>query len=67
MKTGLSDDISLTSLPVFYARCGRLEILIQLFRQIHYKSDITWAAMMSNFVQNGYFMEAMHLFPTNAS
>ncbi|KAK7345101.1 hypothetical protein VNO77_15536 [Canavalia gladiata] len=62
MKTGFSDDILLTSLLDFYAKCGKLEISIQLFREIHFKSNITWSAMMSGFIQNGSFMEAIVLF-----
>lgn len=62
IKTGLSDDIFLTSLLDFYAKCGKLEISVELFREIHHKSNITWSAMMSGFIQNGYFMETITLF-----
>ncbi|KAK7278859.1 hypothetical protein RJT34_23898 [Clitoria ternatea] len=62
IKTGFSDDILLTSLVDFYAKCGKLEISVQLFREIHFKSNITWCAMMSGFIQNGSFMEAISLF-----
>ncbi|XP_027364305.1 pentatricopeptide repeat-containing protein At5g16860-like [Abrus precatorius] len=62
IKTGFSDDVLLTSLLDFYAKCGKLEISVQLFSEIHFKSNITWSAMMSGFIQNGSFMEAIVLF-----
>lgn len=62
MKTGLSDDILLTSLLDFYAKCGELETSFELFRVVQYKSNITWGAMMSGLVQNGYFLETIALF-----
>ncbi|XP_028808711.1 pentatricopeptide repeat-containing protein At4g19191, mitochondrial-like [Neltuma alba] len=62
IKTGLSDDILLTSLLDFYAKCGKLERSVELFREIQYKSNIAWSAMMSGFIQNGHFMETITLF-----
>ncbi|TKY53292.1 Pentatricopeptide repeat-containing protein [Spatholobus suberectus] len=62
IKTGFSDDVLLTSLLDFYAKCGKLEISVQLFNEIHSKSNITWGAMMSGFIQNGSFMESIVLF-----
>ncbi|RDX63922.1 Pentatricopeptide repeat-containing protein, partial [Mucuna pruriens] len=62
VKTGFSDDVLLTSLLDFYAKCGKLEISVQLFSEIHSKNNITWGAMMSGFIQNGSFMEAVVLF-----
>ncbi|KAK7355142.1 hypothetical protein VNO80_14388 [Phaseolus coccineus] len=62
IKTGFSDDVLLTSLLDFYAKCGRLETSVQLFSEIHSKSKITWCAMMSGFIQNGSFMGAIVLF-----
>ena len=61
-KTGFSDDVLLTSLLDFYAKWGKLETSVQVFREIHCKSNITWGAMMSGFIQNGSFMEAIFLF-----
>lgn len=62
IKTGFCDDVLLTSLLDFYAKCGKLEISVQLFSEIHLKSNITWGAMMSGFIQNGSFIEAVALF-----
>lgn len=62
IKTGFSDDVLLTSLLDFYAKCGKLEISVQLFKEICFKSNITWGAMMSGFIQNGSFVDAIVLF-----
>ncbi|XP_054801558.1 pentatricopeptide repeat-containing protein At4g19191, mitochondrial-like [Prosopis cineraria] len=62
IKTGLSDDILLTSLLDFYAKCGKLKRSVELFRAIQYKSNVAWSAMMSGFIQNGHFMETITLF-----
>ncbi|KAL1368197.1 pentatricopeptide repeat-containing protein At1g11290, chloroplastic-like [Arachis duranensis] len=62
IKTGVYDDILLTSLLDFYAKCGRLETSVQLFREIRCKSNITWGAMMLAFIQNGSFVDAISLF-----
>lgn len=62
IKTGFSDDVLLTSLLDFYSKCGKLEISVQLFNEIHFKSNITLCAMMSGFIQNGYFIDAIVLF-----
>ncbi|KAJ7976688.1 Pentatricopeptide repeat-containing protein [Quillaja saponaria] len=62
IKTGLCDHVLLTSLLDFYAKCGKLEVSIQLFKEIHYRSSVTWGAVMSGLVQNGYFVDAINLF-----
>ncbi|MED6123403.1 hypothetical protein PIB30_048883 [Stylosanthes scabra] len=62
VKTGFCDDILLTSLLDFYAKCGRLETSVQLFREIRCKSNITWGAMMLAFIQNGSSLDAISLF-----
>ncbi|XP_058728246.1 pentatricopeptide repeat-containing protein At4g35130, chloroplastic-like [Vicia villosa] len=62
IKTGFFDDVLQTSLLDFYSKCGKLEISVQLLKEIHFKSNITWGAMMSGFIQNGYFIDAIFLF-----
>ncbi|XP_058749289.1 pentatricopeptide repeat-containing protein At5g55740, chloroplastic-like [Vicia villosa] len=62
IKTGFLDDVLLTSLLDFYSKCGKLEMSVQLFKEIHFKSNITWGAMMSGFIQNGYIIDAIFLF-----
>ncbi|KAJ4964083.1 hypothetical protein NE237_024022 [Protea cynaroides] len=62
LKSGLNDVVLQTSLVDFYAKCGELEIAAQLFNETCKRNNITWSAMMSGFVQNGYFEEAIQLF-----
>ncbi|CAK7342724.1 unnamed protein product [Dovyalis caffra] len=62
IKFGLCDDILLTSFMNLYAKCGELRNSVQLFREIPCRSDITWNAMMSGFIQNGCYIEAIELF-----
>ncbi|GMY19102.1 pentatricopeptide repeat-containing protein At4g35130, chloroplastic-like [Fagus crenata] len=62
IKSGFCDDVLLTSLLDFYAKCGKIEILDQLFRKISYRNNVTFGAMMSGFVQNGYVKDAINLF-----
>uniref|UniRef100_A0A2N9HGM1 Pentatricopeptide repeat-containing protein n=1 Tax=Fagus sylvatica TaxID=28930 RepID=A0A2N9HGM1_FAGSY len=62
IKSGFCDDVLLTSLLDFYAKCGKIEISDQLFRKISYRNNVTFGAMMSGFVQNGYVKDAINLF-----
>ncbi|KAG7958808.1 hypothetical protein I3843_10G036600 [Carya illinoinensis] len=62
IKTGLLDDVLLTALLDFYAKCGKIEISAQLFREIPFQNTVTCGAMMSGFIQNGYIMDAINLF-----
>ncbi|CAI9765638.1 unnamed protein product [Fraxinus pennsylvanica] len=62
IKSGLCDDILRTSLLDFYAKCADLEASAQLFTEVLYRNCITWGAMMSGFIENGYFREAIELF-----
>ncbi|XP_043714694.1 pentatricopeptide repeat-containing protein At4g35130, chloroplastic-like [Telopea speciosissima] len=62
LKSGLIDVVLQTSLVQFYAKCGELGISAQLFQETCKRNTITWSAMMSGFVQNGYFKEAIELF-----
>ncbi|KAJ9181028.1 hypothetical protein P3X46_009203 [Hevea brasiliensis] len=62
IKSGLCDVILLASLMDFYAKCGKLRNSVQLFESIPCRSSITWNAMMSGYIQNGYFDDAINLF-----
>ncbi|KAI9159745.1 hypothetical protein LWI28_001515 [Acer negundo] len=61
IKAGLCDDVLLNLLD-FHAKCGELGNAAQLFSEIPHRNNITWNAMMSGFVQNGHFNEAIELF-----
>ncbi|CAL1385784.1 unnamed protein product [Linum trigynum] len=62
IKLGLKDNVLMTSLLDFYAKCGKLESAAALFTEISHKSSITWNAMMSGFIQNEFFQQAIDIF-----
>lgn len=62
LQSGLCDDVLRTSLLDLYAKCGEIENSIKLFDEIAHRNNITWNAMISGFVQNGYLWEAINLF-----
>ncbi|KAK3218007.1 hypothetical protein Dsin_011977 [Dipteronia sinensis] len=62
IKARLCDDVLLTSLLDFYAKCGELGNAAQLFSDIPHRNNITWNAKISGFVQNGHINEAIELF-----
>lgn len=62
IKTGLYDSILRTSLLDMYAKFGELDNSTRLFNEIPNRSIITWGAMMSSFIQNGHFDEAVEIF-----
>jgi pentatricopeptide repeat protein len=62
IKTGFHDDVLLTTLLDFYAKCGKIEISAELFREICQKNSVAYGAMMSGFIQNGYIKDAINLF-----
>lgn len=61
IKTGLYDNVLQTSLLDFYAKCWELDASVRLFSEIPLRNNITWSAMMSGFIQNGHFKEAIEL------
>lgn len=62
MKKGLFDDKLRTCLIDFYAKCGRMDMSALLFEEICCSNHITWNAMISGFLENGQFKEAIFLF-----
>uniref|UniRef100_A0A7N2R7B5 Pentatricopeptide repeat-containing protein n=2 Tax=Quercus lobata TaxID=97700 RepID=A0A7N2R7B5_QUELO len=62
IKTGFCDEILLTCLLDFYAKCGEIEISAQLYREIPNRNIVMFGAMMLGFIQNGYIKDAINLF-----
>ncbi|PIA40909.1 hypothetical protein AQUCO_02400166v1 [Aquilegia coerulea] len=62
VKTGVFDNILQNSLVEFYAKCGEVGKALQLFKEGPPRNYITWGAMMSGFLQNGYIKEAIEMF-----
>ncbi|KAK1397453.1 Pentatricopeptide repeat-containing protein [Heracleum sosnowskyi] len=62
IKSGQYDSILKTSLLDFYAKCEDLDSSEKLFSEIPFTNLVTLNAMMSAFIRNGYFREAIELF-----
>ncbi|KAL8147339.1 pentatricopeptide repeat-containing protein At4g35130, chloroplastic-like [Apium graveolens] len=62
IKSGQYDSILKTSLLDFYAKCEDLDSSEKLFSEIPFTNHITLNAMMSAFIRNGFFREAIELF-----
>ncbi|KAK4795590.1 hypothetical protein SAY86_027916 [Trapa natans] len=62
LKSGLCDFVLRTSLLDFYSKLGQLGYSVKIFAEIPHISSITWNAMMSSFIANGHFVEAIGVF-----
>ncbi|XXG58149.1 hypothetical protein AAC387_Pa04g0535 [Persea americana] len=62
VKSGLNDVLLQTSIVDFYAKCGEMEKSFRLFDDLPDKNSDSWSVLMSGFIQNGYFREAIELF-----
>ncbi|KAG8388765.1 hypothetical protein BUALT_Bualt02G0159300 [Buddleja alternifolia] len=50
------------SLINFYAKCGALEFSRHVFEETPYKDVVSWTALISGFVAQGYGIESVELF-----
>ncbi|XP_056684186.1 pentatricopeptide repeat-containing protein At3g63370, chloroplastic [Spinacia oleracea] len=50
------------ALLVMYTRCGRMKEAAQIFLKMTDKDSITWNSMLSGFVQNGFYNQALQFF-----
>lgn len=57
-----SDVIVATSIMTMYAKCGEIEKARELFGELQGKDVIAHSALVSAFVDSGYFEEALSLF-----
>ncbi|KAK4404800.1 Pentatricopeptide repeat-containing protein [Sesamum angolense] len=62
LKTGLFDDILMTTLLEMYAKSGDLENSSKLFREVSHRNYSTWDAIISGWTENGHFQKALELF-----
>ncbi|XP_020581884.1 pentatricopeptide repeat-containing protein At1g15510, chloroplastic-like isoform X2 [Phalaenopsis equestris] len=61
-KCGLGFDRFVeVGLVCMYAKCGFLNDAIKLFYEIPVKSSVSWNAIISGCIQNGYLMEAVKI------
>ncbi|XP_052169873.1 pentatricopeptide repeat-containing protein At3g63370, chloroplastic [Diospyros lotus] len=50
------------ALLVMYNRCGKVGEALRIFDDIDERDNISWNSMLSGFVQNGLYNEALHFF-----
>ncbi|KAK9747713.1 hypothetical protein RND81_02G010800 [Saponaria officinalis] len=50
------------ALLVMYARCGRMREAAQIFYNMMEKDNVSWNSMLSGYVQNGCYDEALRFF-----
>ncbi|TVU15675.1 hypothetical protein EJB05_39208 [Eragrostis curvula] len=62
LKCGTELSIQYNALLVMYAKCGRVDSALRVFRQIGEKDYISWNSMLSCYVQNGLYAEAIDFF-----
>ncbi|CAN6482603.1 unnamed protein product [Victoria cruziana] len=63
IKLGFSDDVfSLNRLLFVYANAGLLGLARQIFEKMRERNLVSWTSMIAGYVNNGDFMDSMHLF-----
>ncbi|TVU12272.1 hypothetical protein EJB05_45907, partial [Eragrostis curvula] len=62
VKAGGADDFVMNSLVDMYAKAGDLECARKVFDRIPGRNVVSWTAMLSGYVQNGFAREALLLF-----
>ncbi|XP_062225884.1 pentatricopeptide repeat-containing protein At3g63370, chloroplastic-like [Phragmites australis] len=62
LKCGSEFNIQCNALLVMYAKCGRVDSALRVFRQIDEKDCISWNSMLSCYVQNCLYAEAIEFF-----
>ncbi|XP_051217775.1 pentatricopeptide repeat-containing protein At3g63370, chloroplastic [Lolium perenne] len=59
LKSGSEVSIQSNALLVMYTKCGRVDSAQKVFREIDEKDHISWNSMLSCYVQNGLYVEAV--------
>ncbi|KAK3142335.1 hypothetical protein QOZ80_4BG0345240 [Eleusine coracana subsp. coracana] len=62
LKCGTELSIQCNALLVMYAKCGWVDSALRVFHQIGEKDYISWNSMLSCYVQNGLYAEAIEFF-----
>ncbi|WOL14316.1 hypothetical protein Cni_G23096 [Canna indica] len=57
-----SDNLMCNALIDMYSKCGLLETSVLIFRNIIDRNTISWTAMISGYVENGFNEEALRLY-----
>eukprot|EP01018_Ginkgo_biloba_P014303 Gb_06899 [translate_table: standard] len=62
-RSGLESNVSVgNSLVAMYAKCGSVNIALELFHKVSKKNVVSWNAMITGYAQNGHANEALELF-----
>ncbi|XP_006644161.1 pentatricopeptide repeat-containing protein At1g06140, mitochondrial-like [Oryza brachyantha] len=56
------DKITANSLISAYAKCGRLDLSINLFCSLDYRNLDTWNAMISAYAMHGFYINVLNMF-----
>uniref|UniRef100_A0ACD5V4B7 Uncharacterized protein n=1 Tax=Avena sativa TaxID=4498 RepID=A0ACD5V4B7_AVESA len=59
LKCGSEASIQCNALLVMYTKCGRVDSALRVFHEIDEKDYISWNSMLSCYVQNGLYVEAI--------
>nr|TKW04893.1 hypothetical protein SEVIR_7G140400v2 [Setaria viridis] len=62
LKCGSEFNIQFNALLVMYAKCSRVDSALRVFHQIDEKDYISWNSMLSCYIQNGLYAEAIDFF-----
>eukprot|EP01018_Ginkgo_biloba_P030661 Gb_29995 [translate_table: standard] len=63
IRNGFESDVFVgTALINMYAKCGHAQIARQLFDKMSKRDVVSWSAIISGYVQNGFANEALTLF-----
>ncbi|OAY63107.1 Pentatricopeptide repeat-containing protein, chloroplastic [Ananas comosus] len=50
------------ALVVMYSKCGRMDDAIKAFEEMGERDNVSWNSMLSGYVQNGFYDEAIQFF-----
>ncbi|KAF8703403.1 hypothetical protein HU200_032206 [Digitaria exilis] len=62
LKCGSEVNIQFNALLVMYTKCGRVDSALKVFHQIDEKDHISWNSMLSCYIQNDLYAEAIDFF-----
>ncbi|KAL5226450.1 hypothetical protein ABZP36_014715 [Zizania latifolia] len=57
-----NDMITANSLITAYAKCGRLDLSLDLFFSLEYRNLDSWNAMISAYAMHGYYIDVLEMF-----
>ncbi|XP_030449543.1 putative pentatricopeptide repeat-containing protein At1g69350, mitochondrial [Syzygium oleosum] len=62
MKSHIYNEFVRNALIDMYSKCGDVDSAYRVFLEIQQRDIVTWNTMICGFCQNGYSLEAIHLF-----